>query len=43
MADYQYGGSEGENAELYKLEVDLVRVANIVEHSYANRSVPFNS
>jgi hypothetical protein len=43
MADYQYGGSEEENAELYKLEVDLVRVANIVEHSYANRSVPFNS
>lgn len=27
MADYQYGGSEEENAELRKLETELVRVA----------------
>jgi hypothetical protein len=26
MADYQYGGSEEENAELRKLETELVRV-----------------
>lgn len=25
MADYQYGGSEEENAELRKLEAELVR------------------
>lgn len=25
MADYQYGGSEEENAELRKLELELVR------------------
>jgi len=30
MADYTYGGSEEENAELKKLEVDLVRVTNLV-------------
>ena len=27
MADYQYGGSEEENAELQKLENELVRFA----------------
>lgn len=26
MADYSYGGSEEENAELKKLEIDLVRI-----------------
>lgn len=26
MADYQYGGSDEENAELHKLETELVRV-----------------
>lgn len=26
MADYTYGGSEEENAELKKLEIDLVRI-----------------
>ena len=29
MADYNYGGSEEENAELRKLETDLVCVAGI--------------
>ena len=28
MADYQYGGTEEENAELRKLETELVRVAH---------------
>lgn len=31
MADYNYGGSEEENAELRKLEVDLVCVTDRVE------------
>lgn len=37
MADYQYGGSEEENAELHKLELALVRFArrnfDAVSHS----------
>jgi hypothetical protein len=29
MADYQYGGSDEENAELRKLETELVSVARV--------------
>lgn len=43
MADYSYGGSEEENAELKKLEVDLVRITNLVvvipKHSVTSNTI----